>query len=148
MVFLDMDGCLVTRRCYHQAEPWPKPDTDCVAALNQLTTPWNAGIVVSSVWRLGKKWIGMTRILHAAGVAAPVVGITPYIDEACRGDEIAAWLRTTPTTRFVILDDDCDMGLLGSKLIQTEMTYGFHVGLIARALQVLEETAPMLQLEE
>lgn len=120
VIFLDVDGVLITRRSRNMRTPTPR----CVARLNELCSATGAVLVVSSVWRLGRPLKALRALLRGWGVKARVVGVTPRMD-AERGHEIAAYLREHPEVeRFVILDDDADMAHLMPQLVQTGFDYG------------------------
>lgn len=129
VIFLDIDGVLTTHRTrYHS------PDVECVQRLNRLTEESDAKIVVSSTWR-HRGLQEMRRILRDWGVVAPVIGITPDLSRDSngllvsveRGKEIGAWLEEHQETgRFVILDDEDDMGDEIACLVKTDTETGFR----------------------
>lgn len=114
IVFLDIDGVLVTRD-----SPRPLreiPISSCVQALQRIIDTVQPQIVVSSSWRLDVSGIeGMRDLLTNFGlVNFNLLGMTPFISGAnvTRGDEIRAWLKTTDADVevFAIIDDDKQMG--------------------------------------
>lgn len=142
IIFLDIDGVLVNReslgreyKLLIRPHRGPTPlHRDCVSALNRITDATGAGLVISSTWRmfgLAK----MREILAEAGITAPVIGITPRLENMRgsiwvsqpRSAEITAWLaeHQGEVEAFVILDDDSDMGALMPHLVKTK----FEVGL-------------------
>lgn len=116
VVFLDIDGVL------HIAGDRPRTlNQKCVRALNWLTEATKARIVISSTWR---RMPNIRVLLAEQGVEAKIVGLTPVAPTGnrtwTRGTEIAAWLEGHASRRFVILDDDSDMGpRLRAFLVQT-----------------------------
>jgi hypothetical protein len=61
-----------------------------------------------------------------------------------RSEEIAAWLRnfkTCPIESFVIIDDNGNMGLLQSRLVQTKEEEGLTEDDADRAIQMLSPAA-------
>jgi len=134
IIFLDFDGVLTTR-----ATKFAHGDPSCVRELNRITTMTNAEIVVSSTWRFG----GLTAVcssLNAWGVAKVPIDITPRLvnDSGTRGDEIRQWLLEHPNvSRFVILDDDTDMGVLRDKLVKCDTNIGLTPTLANFAIQKL-----------
>ena len=111
IIFLDIDGVLVTQDCICQPG-WPhKPDPRCVAALNRLLELSGALIVVSSSWRVGRTRIELCDLLNDWGIIPGHIldrtGHTNFEDK--RGDEIRAWLdqrerRRGDVEKFIILD--------------------------------------------
>ena len=88
--------------------------------LHRILLATDCSVVVSSTWR--KHPAHMEHLKECMGpvAAARIVGTTPGLDEQrpsglwtgqSRGNEIKAWLDTHPEVkRFVILDDDFDLG--------------------------------------
>ena len=137
VVFLDIDGVLVNKRSWF-IRSGSRATADPPAALNEITDRANAVIVVSSTWRIGMSIHSMEQILRSFGVTANCVGLTPVLGTA-RGKEIAVWLKMNKhVKRFVILDDDDDMGPLSDKLVQTIFDDGLSKNHVARALQILD----------
>ena len=138
VVFLDIDGVLVTRGTqFHHFDP------ECVKALNWLTSAADARIVLSSSWR---HMPGIRDIIAGARIEAKVIGITPDLNTMRRGlypprprgDEIMAWFRQHAQRRFVILDDDADMGKLMPYLVRCGPDAGLTLPLAELALKILE----------
>ena len=116
LIFLDIDGVLVSgdgmakHRCSHRF------DANCVAALNALIKETGAKVVVSSVWRILQTTYTLSVILQAGGVDAAtpevvlVVGKTPVLN-VHRGFEITRWLTDNNQTNrnYIVIDDDSDM---------------------------------------
>lgn len=113
--------------------PYPRFSPNCVAELNRVTEATGADLVISSVWR-GRGLDTMRAICREQGVEATVVGrtgsesngMTGYLrSKAGRGTEIAHWLDQHPEVeRFVILDDDHDMGYLYDHLVHCDPQHG------------------------
>jgi hypothetical protein len=99
----------------------------------------DAKIVVSSTWRFqGLKTCQEN--LKNWGIAAEVIDITPRLqnDNGSRGDEIRQWLIENPgVSRFVILDDDTDMGDLREHLVKCDTNVGLTNNLVNFAVQKL-----------
>jgi hypothetical protein len=134
IVFLDFDGVLTTK-----STQFGFGDPSCVLALNRITTMTDAKIVVSSTWRFqGLKTCQEN--LKNWGVAAEVIDITPRLqnDNGSRGDEIRQWLIENPSvSRFVIIDDDTDMGDLREHLVKCDTNVGLTDALVNFAVQKL-----------
>ena len=144
IIFLDIDGVLVTRACYQVPDRSDSIlrafDPRCVLALQRIVSETQARIVVSSTWRQGthEQFQRLRDHIAAQGITAPVVGRTPEFRGQDRGDEIADWLYGHPRiTRFVILDDDDDMGHLLPKLVRTDFEDGLTADHARRAVEML-----------
>ena len=96
IVFLDFDGVMVTdRHLMHltdaksplRDECGSKFDPVCVEYLTQIIDTTDAGIVVTSTWKMERGLDGMQRMWQARHLPGKVVGVTPDIDTIHRGDE-------------------------------------------------------------
>lgn len=159
VIFLDIDGVLVTSASWGQRRPYghAPADDQCVMALNRIIALTGAEIVVSSTWRIGTSVAELREILNIRfGVTGRVIDKTPRLTTkrmfegqvgqvevevaAERGDEIAAWLRgyqRHPVDSFVILDDDPDMGKLAGRLVKTNFQHGLTETDADRAIDLL-----------
>jgi hypothetical protein len=146
VLFLDIDGVL-NSGSFRYTQPFGTLEIDmfdptAVATLNDITRRWGLKLVISSSWRAMPD---LAAVLGSKGIEAEVIGVTPS-EAGPRGAEIAAWLAEHPeVTRFVILDDDCDMGPLLDHLVQTDHRYGLraeHVAQVAVVLDGLTKSAP------
>ena len=120
IIFLDMDGVLVTMDSIHKAHadkqrPGTAAQVDqrCAAVFNEIIRRTGAKVVVSSSWRvLHQSAEAMQAVLDTAGIKCEVIDITS-LDEfrnACRGRQILHWLESNQYEgNYVILDDDSDM---------------------------------------
>jgi len=146
VVFLDIDGVLVTKRSLKGCTSWEKSAVpDCIEALNRLTAESGAEIVVSSAWRLDGL-DSVREVLQVWKVSGNLRGITPDLsrtEEAMthvvpRGREIKAWLAQNPDVQsYVILDDERDMDGLDGKLIHIACDYGLTAEDVSAALRML-----------
>src|ERR1051326_2073440 len=110
VIFLDIDGVLVTRRSLglprikYGGMSSSQFEVSAVWALNRLLEGTGACIVVSSTWRL---WPSVAGYLAHQGVRGKVVGKTPDMQLPDRRVEINAWLykQGEGVESFVILDD-------------------------------------------
>lgn len=106
----------------------------CVKVLNEITDQTGAEIVISSCWRKGR---GLD-FFDGRGVTGKIIDKTPIIDNAQRGEEIAAWLKANPGhTRFVIIDDDNDMEPLMDHFVQTDNEEGLTEAYLETILKKL-----------
>lgn len=134
VIFLDFDGVLTNR-----STQFGFGDPNCVRALNRITTLTDAKIVVSSTWRLQGLKAVKDNLKHW-GVIAEVVDITPRLhnDAGTRGNEIKQWLiENRVVSRFVILDDDTDMGDLREHLVRCDTNTGLTDNDVTFAVQKL-----------
>lgn len=141
-MFLDFDGVLSS-----VANGYRGLDPSNVARLNVLCESTGATVVVTSTWRRGGLMSCRT-LLRAAGFTGRVFQCTPIIEmrqpsglylTVTRGQEIQAWLDGCGdrVERFVILDDDKDMGELAPYLVRTDPAVGLMDADLERAVDVL-----------
>jgi hypothetical protein len=150
IVFLDIDGVLVTARSTYDFQNADNFDPFCVGFFNHLIKETGAQVVISSTWRLLYSFDDL--VAHFAGEGIDpgiIVGVTPSFDQkgnyglfipGNRGAEIAHWMKTAPEGsigKFVILDDDEDMGELESHLIKTTWEKGLTVEAMRTAIERL-----------
>jgi hypothetical protein len=151
ILFLDIDGVLVTAANWIDAsrqtlgDDPPVASPVAVAALNRILREAGAQIVVSSSWRkFGRRYLD--RCFARWKVQSPIFSMTPDMSRqqrvisigAPRWLEIDTWLRTTGTPRkFVILDDEHDMGPLQPYLIQSTFQQGLTEELADKAIAML-----------
>jgi hypothetical protein len=114
VLFLDIDGvlnshktCLAYGGIPHGLTPEDVAMLDPMALemLRALCDTADLSVVVSSSWRILHHWDAIGRALEL-----PTMDATPRLP-GCRGDEIAAWLETSPfpVEAYAIVDDDSDM---------------------------------------
>lgn len=163
-LFLDMDGVVNSEEWWRiiqrtrdglkrmaTAEPFARlvtqVDPRAVARLNLILEMTQAEVVLSSTWRTVWGLEKTQQVLQARGFAYTIKSCTPDLAEqqtsglysgAQRGSEIKAWLDAQEEHgRFVILDDDSDMGALLPHLIQTATAYGLTDAEMVRAIHRL-----------
>jgi len=140
VIFLDIDGVIITRKTCRK---WPpKADPTCVEVLNELIKRTGAVIVVSSCWRVGRTVDELQELLDGWGVKGIVIGRTGAISDKIRGLEIGEWLLSKSpdeVSSFVIIDDDRDMGTFMRRLVKTEFATGFTVQHLDKAVSILEK---------
>lgn len=128
VIFLDIDGVmnnLGTRPPRRRGlSSWLDPAH--VALLNEVVRATGAVVVLSSSWRLSMPLAALRAAFAEAGCVAELVDVTPDLDSARRGREIAAWLaaQSDPPARYAILDDTFDMPELPGKLVKTSRVEG------------------------
>jgi len=148
IIFLDIDGVLVNQAALLAGRG---PDgnvrfaPECVRALNAITDATGAAFVISSNWRRFNQ--DMPAILAANDVKGEIVGQTPDLAHERpsgiaigveRGHEIKAWMgHLWQPERFIILDDEADMGELLPRLVQTNYVTGLTDSDAQRAIAML-----------
>ncbi len=141
VLFLDVDGVLnrVGFRPTANAglSSWIEPEL--AARLNRLVAASGAVVVMASSWREGRSLDVLRRELVAASVDVPLIDTTPVLPGLPRWAEIQAWLDTQqpPVARFVIVDDERDMGPLRDQHVRISSLVGLDDDACARALAVL-----------
>ena len=89
ILFLDFDGVMVMDRYQTQLmasgsplrdEHGAKFDPICVEFLKEIIDSTDAGIVVTSTWKMERGLDGMQRMWLARNLPGKVIGITPDID--------------------------------------------------------------------
>ncbi|GLI08860.1 hypothetical protein YDYSG_48920 [Paenibacillus tyrfis] len=103
-------------------------DPACVRSLQEILEKTEAKIVVSSSWREGRTLKQLQSIFEINGIKN-VVGMTPIIEGAIRGKEIKEYLNQIlniglEVDRFVIIDDEEEMGELDDHLVETSFETG------------------------
>lgn len=160
VIFLDIDGVLITRRsCIPSGGGllMTKPDPCGANLIKELCIKNNASIVISSTWRYNKK--DLFELLTHAGIdhhfifecqehkseqncwRTPLTGKTKRI----RGEEIKEWLGAHayigPQDKYVIFDDDSDF-LEEQKpfLMRTTFDDGILTSHFRDAYKILKDT--------
>ena len=129
VIFLDIDGVLVTRRSLSASKSGIRSDFDgdCVDRLNRLCATTGARVVISSSWRVPAYRLGIGWLLdhfRAQGVNVPVVGMTPvgtpvYGDYRGREIEVFYEAHKRHIGAIAILDDDSDMDPFEGRHVKT-----------------------------
>lgn len=116
VVFLDVDGVLLSHRSLMGLGGWPSGanvspksvrlfDPVALGMLRAFAKATGASFVLSSTWRIMVDWRDFGTALDL-----PMVGATDRLLSANRGEECAAWLADNPgVTDWAIIDDDSDM---------------------------------------
>jgi len=115
IIFLDFDGVMVTDRYHAQLMATNSPlrddfgskfDPVCVENLRRIIDSTDAGIVVTSTWKMTLGLDGIRQMWEARNLPGKVIGVTPDIDPIHRGKEVQAWLDAqTGAVRYAIIDD-------------------------------------------
>ena len=104
LIFLNFDGVIVHSGC----KTYKDIDPDCVAVLSNFCKKHNAKIVVSSVWRVGRKVKELDFTLFSYGLNKDtVIGKTDYGIWTRRDKEIKEWIRENKYEgNYVVIDDE------------------------------------------
>jgi hypothetical protein len=138
VIFLDVDGVLINRASCKIG--FGVVDVVCVANLNKILEQTHAVVVVSSCWRIGRTVSELRALFGIWGVNADVVDRTIVNWQWIRGQEITEWLKEhIDVEKFIILDDDKDMGNLLPYLIQTKFVEGLTAAQADEAIRRLNE---------
>lgn len=139
LIFLDIDGVMnhrnhmVRSRLHNMHEFCPV----AVRNLREIIKRTGARIVISSTWR---KFKSIDYVMNCYDLDQYVVGKTPVIEDVIRGKEISAYLSENPDVeKFVILDDDNDMGILLPELVHCIDYSGLTDERREQAIQMLGE---------
>jgi len=147
VLFLDVDGVLVTRRClnedyeeddetlffFHELCPHITSHVSPIEKSKVSMLKWiidqipHLKLVISSTWKVDETMMTfLIAALEASGiVSSTVLGTTP--SGMSRGAEIASWLETHPEyqSNFVIVDDGHELSFaefnLAHRFVKTEM---------------------------
>ncbi|WP_134701827.1 HAD domain-containing protein [Ammoniphilus sp. YIM 78166] len=144
VIFLDIDGVMITGTHLKPSHAYNGYEFAPVAVenLKEIIEQTGAAIVVSSTWRTGG-FAFLQNMFHSNGIAKGLVGQTPVIHYASRGQEIqqyieeSKWDPTLKVDRFIILDDNDDMGHLRSYLVRTHWRTGLDEEAKEQAIQML-----------
>lgn len=141
ILFLDIDGVLNSASVLHQKGRGDAICEKMVARVNQIIEATGCKIVISSTWRLLHKIDQLKQILITYGLLDVIIDYTPHFEyQRIRGDEIQAWLDKNPVNKFVILDDNSDMGDdLINRLVQTTWQNGLEDSHVKRVINILKD---------
>lgn len=116
IIFLDVDGVLITERAYWQAQlnhlTTPLFDQRALLALRWLVEQTGARLVLTSSWRTRPNCSPSPSYLRLKSTLlynrTPLYDQTPILTAPTldRSDEVAAWLAEHAPEHYVILDDN------------------------------------------
>lgn len=141
VLFLDIDGVLNHAGLYarNRASGRPTPpagwlDPKCVARVQRVCASAGLAVVVSSSWPLYLEGgIAETlRLLHDAGMEAPVLGACPTVcptgvepeDCGARAEAIQRWLELHGERPWAVLDDRPWRGLPADRWVHPDLAVG------------------------
>ena len=146
VLFLDYDGVVNTPmwdndgiKCrYNHSGDGYVNNFQALQWISELCEKYNYKIVVSSTWRF---WDNYIDCLFAGGLRedVEVIGCTPVLrhPNVTRGEEIQAWLNEhKDVEKFLIVDDETDMGSLIYALVLCDPEAGFTRREFRYALQL------------
>ena len=152
IIFLDIEGVLYPAPWATGQPPgdtlWPRTakaawrqrrlDPVCVGRLRRLVEQTSASIVLTSDWRHRMSSTEFVRLLAFYEFnSAPIIGTTPALVRASRGEEVAAWRsQHSSSCSYVCIDDEEDF-LPGQPLVQTRPELGLTDDSVNRALALL-----------
>jgi diphthamide synthase subunit DPH2 len=144
VIFLDINGVMVTNhyKVLSKKHGFTLFTPSCVEQLKDLLAKTNAKIVVTSTWRIHSSISKLKEIFSENGLEKCIVDKTPVIRFAMRGDEIKKYIEDHKGTehqvdKFVIIDDDDDMGELSPFLVQTSRRTGLNEKAKNKAIKML-----------
>ena len=136
VVFVDIAGVLETKKSpNHQTL-----DQEAVKRLLRFISKHRMKVVLTSNCRIGRTVKELNQLYPI-----PIFDKTPVIPYADRGDEIQEWLEDAllkhgeRVERFVIFDDDADMGSLNPYLAQCKYETGIDDHILQYADYIVEE---------
>jgi histidinol phosphatase-like enzyme len=153
VLFLDIDGVLNSGKYIKRLDgrfddPINQIDPDAVVRLNAITDLTGCKIVVSSTWRLAflgqmaEPLRSLQGCLRMYNITGDVIGMTPNKRNCVRnqrGKEIESWLQdhAGQVDKFVIIDDDCDMGRMKPYHIKTLFEDGIQDAHVQAIVSIL-----------
>jgi len=159
IIFLDIDGVLVTYASVDKTAAIPKLKTDpennrhlphvpAMNNLNRIIKETGAELVLSSTWRYLEGLDNTNNHFVKYGLTKRCMDETPSLDRQMenglwlnvqRGDEIIKWMEGRTIESFVILDDDSDMSDVKHRLVKCSMDHGLTDELADKAIKMLNE---------
>ncbi len=148
VVFLDIDGVMIhnnyrVRSNKHSFEEFCPM---AVKYLMEILYKTNSKIVISSSLRVVYDDLNMLReeLFSHYQLDQFVVGVTPFLGNVDRGDEIQAYIDSIKNTelkvdKFIIIDDSDSMAHLKDRLVQCKNYAGLSEEHIAEALELMIE---------
>lgn len=137
IIFLDIDGVLVTRRHLSSLMQSGQRFSDgmglslfdpiCVENFIRIINETNAQIVISSTWRMMPDAVDI--VWAERKMPGRIVSVTPRSSSGRRGEEIQRWFEVHKDNfdveRFVIIDDEvADMGEMLPHVVKTTWMSG------------------------
>lgn len=153
IIFLDIDGVLNCGKWIRELDggfdnPINQMEPAAVARLNRITDVTGAKIVVSSTWRLAfymkcaDPLLSLQGCMKTYGMTGEVIGMTPNKPNCVRnrrGKEIEVWVNENLSIieKFVIIDDDSDMGKMKKYHVKTIFEDGLTDSITDHIISIL-----------
>lgn len=152
VIFLDIDGVLNSGKYIKRLDgefdnPIYQMDPVAVARLNVITDTTGAKIVVSSTWRIPfithpTPLDALQRCMKSYKITGEVIGMTCNKANAIRnrrGKEIQIWVNDhyNDIEKYVIIDDDSDMGRIRTHQVLTKFEDGLQDFHVDRIIEIL-----------
>jgi nicotinamidase-related amidase len=145
VIFLDIDGVMIAGSHLKRTKSYPgyQFHPDAVKNLNEIIAQTNALIVITSTWRKGKSIAELQKMFEENGIEQGVIGQTPIVAFGTRGQEIHQYLEESlydpsfDIEKFIIIDDNNNMGDLKPFLVQTNWDTGLDEKAKKRAIEKL-----------
>lgn len=144
VLFLDVDGVL-NRTGFRPRESlglrsWIEPEL--AQRLSDVIRTIGAEVVLASDWRRGRELPQLREELHAAGVVASLIGVTPEINGQPRWREIEAWMteHDLRPEAAVIVDDGYDMGALVARFVRASPLTGLDEDVAAAVVALFHRS--------
>jgi hypothetical protein len=149
VIFLDIDGVLVTSETLQRKNKTRHFCEKAVAQLNRILQETDAEIVLSSSWRIGASLSKLNSHFFDEGVAKPIVDFTPNIMNKSesglylgveRKEEIKSWLANhLEVSNFVVIDDDWDARIENHFVKTSIFQKGLTERLADKAIKILNK---------
>ncbi len=140
ILFLDIDGVLITSRSRLAQSTYPAFDPVSCALVEAVSRHCSAKLVICSAWREGRSTSDFTSLLSSIGISPVLLHTdwaTPLVD-CQREQEIKAWLDAHPgTKRHAILDDDADPKMPSHHLVQPDPDVGLTLAHVIEVCSLL-----------
>lgn len=124
VIFLDIDGVLNSLTYFEENNILDGIDKEKVKLLQDIIRKTQVEIVLSSSWRIGYNKDDTSHPCYKLKeYGLNIMDFTPVL-RTNRGSEIKAWLNKNKVDKFIILDDESDMGDLLPYLVKTDWKNG------------------------
>lgn len=148
LIFLDFDGVIIhtLQSSIYWTRQKERYEAFCPIScsnLGYILDKTGAKIVVSSTWRKSRSVDELQEILKRYVPNAKVLDKTPICSSRIRGEEIFSWLKNhhiLQFDRFVIIDDDSDMGKLLPHLFKINGKVGLDFFAAEKIIKYLNGT--------
>lgn len=144
ILFLDIDGVLVTTRSKLAVNRWDQFDVVSCQLIDKLCTYCDAKIVISSTWREQKTRENLEDILRYNDISRVHLHTdwaTPVLRDS-RQKEINAWLKMHKEVAcWAVLDDGVGLNDASPRLVQPDFDDGLQFKDVMKLLVILNGNA-------